>query len=79
MPKSIEDRINELDAKKKALQAKMNKKKRTEDTRRKILLGSMVLAKIKDESIQKWVKQELPEFLTRDIDKKLFKDLLNNA
>ena len=77
MPKSIEDRINELDAKKKALQAKLNKQKRAEDTRRKILLGSKVLAKIKDESIQKWVKQELPGFLTRDIDKKLFEDLLN--
>jgi len=77
MPKSIEDRINELDAKKKALQAKLNKQKRAEDTRRKILLGSMVLAKLKDDSVNNWVKKELPGFLTRDIDKKLFEDLLD--
>ena len=57
--------------------AKQTKTSRTEDTRRKILLGSMVLEKMKDEATQKWVKQELPGFLTRDIDKKLFEDLLN--
>ena len=58
MAKSIEQQIEQLEAKKKALQARLNKKKRTEDTRRKILLGSMVLEKMKDESTQKWVKQE---------------------
>ena len=77
MAKSIEQQIEQLESKKKALQARLNKKKRTEDTRRKILLGSMVLEKMKDEATQKWVKQELPGFLTRDIDKKLFEDLLN--
>ncbi len=77
MPKSIEDRINELDAKKKALQARLNKQKRAEDTRRKILLGSMVLAKLKDNSVNNWVKKELTDFLTRDIDRKLFEDLLS--
>ena len=77
MKKSIEQRISELDAKKKALQAQLNRKKRADDTRRKILLGSMVLAKLKDESVNKWVKQALPGFLKREIDKQLFTDLLD--
>jgi len=76
MANSLEDRIRKLDAKKKTLQSKLNRQKRTEDTRKKILLGSLLMAHMQNERITSWVKKELPEFLTRDHDKELFKDWL---
>lgn len=76
MASSLEDKIKALDSKKKKLQAKLSKQKRAEDTRRKILLGSLLMAHMQNERITSWVQKELPEFLTRDHDKELFKDWL---
>ncbi len=79
MASSLEDKIKALDAQKKKLQAKLSKQKRAEDTRRKILLGSLLMAHMQNERITSWVKKELPEFLTREHDKELFKDWLTDA
>nr|WP_200991936.1 mobilization protein [Rhizobium rhizogenes]QCL10559.1 putative mobilization protein C [Rhizobium rhizogenes] len=80
--KTIEQRIAQLEARKKALKARLGKQERAEDTRRKILLGALVLHRLdngKDEfsrNLSAWLTRELPGFLTRDIDKELFSDLL---
>ena len=80
--KTLEQRIAELEVRKKTLQARLGKRERAEDTRRKILLGALVLHRLdngKDEfsrSLSAWLSRELPGFLTRDIDRELFSDLL---
>ena len=81
--KSIEERLAQLDAQRKTLQARLSKQERVRDTRRKILLGALVLHRLesdRDEEFSKrlgdWLRRELPGFLTRDADKELFDDLL---
>jgi len=82
--RSIEERLAQLDAQRKTLQSRLGKQERAKDTRRKVLLGALVLHRItadkeKDEDagwLIQWVKRELPGFLTRDGDKPLFADLL---
>lgn len=81
--KSIEQRLAQLDAQRKTLQARLGKQERAQDTRRKILLGALVLHRLesdRDEEFSKrlgdWLRRELPGFLTRDADKELFDDLL---
>lgn len=81
--RSIEERISQLDAQRKTLQARLGKQERAKDTRRKILLGALVLYRLEkrgDEEFTKvlaaWLRRELPSFLTRDDDKALFADLL---
>ena len=88
---SIEDRIAQLEARKKSLQDKLGKQERARDTRRKILLGALVLDRLssgqagrKEESpgvhiqgsLTDWIKRELPGFLTRDDDKTLFPEFI---
>lgn len=80
--KSIEERLAQLDAQRAALKARLGKEERAKDTRRKVLLGALVLHRLetgKDEfsrSLGDWLGHELPGFLTRDGDKELFADLL---
>lgn len=58
------------EAKKKAL---LNKQLRADDTRRKVLLGSLMIQMMeKDPAFKNHVYSQLPSFLTRDNDKKLF-------
>ncbi len=81
--KTIEQRLAELEAQRAALKARLSKKERANDTRRKVLLGALVLHRLeigKDEfsrNLGDWLRRELPGFLTRDGDKALFDDLLN--
>jgi hypothetical protein len=81
--KSIEQRLAELEAQRTALKARLGKQERVNDTRRKVLLGALVLHRLehgRDEfsrGLQAWVRSELPGFLTRDNDKALFVDLLS--
>ena len=83
--RSIEERLAHLDAQRRTLQARLSKQERTKDTRRKVLLGALVLHRIekaKDEEAQwlkRWIKREFPGFLTRDADKMLFDDLLKSS
>ncbi|KKX23795.1 MULTISPECIES: hypothetical protein [Rhizobiaceae] len=80
--KSIEERLAQLEAQRKALKARLGKEERTKDTRRKVLLGALVLHRLetgRDEfskSLADWLRRELPGFLTRDGDQELFDDLL---
>lgn len=83
--KSIEQRLAELDAQRSALKARLGKQERANDTRRKVLLGALVLHRLetgKDDfsrNLGEWLRRELPGFLTRDGDKQLFDDLLGEA
>ena len=80
--KSIEERLAQLDAQRKTLQARLGKQERAQDTRRKILLGALVLHRLENgrddlsRQLPDWLRRELPGFLTRDADKELFDDLL---
>ena len=84
MPRrSIEDRIAQLDVRKKTLQAKLSKQGRATDTRRKVLIGALVLQRLEANAdlvvngqLADWLHRELPGFLTRDVDKTLFADLI---
>ena len=85
--KSIEEQLAQLDAKRQALKARLTTQERAKDTRRKILLGELVLNALEAtqtdtktpgaEQLLGWVKRELPGLLTRDADKVLFTELLN--
>ena len=84
--KTIEQKLAVLDAQRSALKARLGKQERTRDTRRKVLLGALVLHRLengKDEEfsrrLSEWLKRELPDFLTRDGDKELFADLIGNV
>jgi hypothetical protein len=82
--KSIEERLSQLDSQRKALQARLIKHERAKDTRRKILLGALVLEKIDngheaDKPLLAWLRTTLPGYLTRPDDKTLFDDLLKSA
>ncbi len=84
--KSISERIAQLDAQKKALQARMGKQERANDTRRKVLLGALVLHRLENagdaefsKRLGEWLRRELPGFLTRDSDKALFSELLTGS
>lgn len=83
--RTIEQRIAELDAKKKSLLARQRKQERAKDTRRKILVGALVLDRAARENdkvadwLNAWLARELPGFLTRDIDRALFHDWIGNA
>lgn len=79
--RSLEERIAQLDARKKALQSKLARQERARDTRRKVLLGALLMHRMDGENeqarrLRDWVQRELPEFLTRDGDKELFDDLI---
>jgi histidinol-phosphate/aromatic aminotransferase/cobyric acid decarboxylase-like protein len=83
--KSIEERLAQLEAQKKTLQARLTKVERARDTRRKVLLGAFILHRIEDgrestaDYLRDFVRRELPGFLIRDTDKMLFDDLIGSA
>lgn len=83
--KTIEQRLAQLDAQRATLKARLSKQERTNDTRRKVLLGALVLHRLEhgrddiSKNLCEWLKRELPGFLTRDGDKDLFDDLLKPA
>ena len=83
--KTIEQRLAELDARRSALKARLSKQERADDTRRKVLLGALVLHRLENgrddfsKSLADWLRRELPGFLTRENDKTLFADLLGTA
>ena len=83
--KTIEQRLAELDAQRATLKARLSKQERARDTRRKVLLGALMLHRLehgRDEisrALPDWLRRELPGFLTRDMAKELFDDLLTPA
>ena len=83
---TIEQRLAELDAQRATLKARLSKQERANDTRRKVLLGALVLHRLENSNdpdftkrLGDWLRRELPGFLTRDGDKELFADLLGKA
>ena len=80
--KTIEERLAQLEAQRQTLKARLGKQERAKDTRRKILLGALVLHRLGedsrafDQTLKEWLQRELPGFLTRADDKALFADLL---
>lgn len=81
--KSITQRLAELEERKKTLKARLGKQERAQDTRRKILLGALVLHRLEHSSdpdftqrLRDWLQRELPGFFVRDGDEALFIDLL---
>lgn len=62
------------------VKARQSEQARKDDTRRKVLLGSFVLAKLKAEgergAIRSWLEKDLSAFLTNDRDKALFAELV---
>lgn len=82
--KSIGQRIAELEERKKALQARLTRQERARNTRRKMLLGALILDRLEANSdeddaqrLRVWLKRELPDFLTHDGDKALLADLIS--
>lgn len=80
--RSIAERLAQLDAQRKTLQSKLGKQERAKDTRRKVLLGAFVLYRLEkgqdefSKHLGDWLNKELPGFLTREDDKALFDELL---
>ncbi|NEK12843.1 mobilization protein [Rhizobium leguminosarum] len=81
--KTIGERLAQLEAQRKTLQIRLSKQERAIDTRRKVLIGALVLHRLEhDREVQiggglaEWLRRELPKFLTRDGDRDLFDDLL---
>lgn len=74
---NAEKRLKELKEQQRAAKARernaLNKKKRSEDTRRKILVGSLSLELMsKDEAARQRFLKQLDGYLTRDDDRALF-------
>ncbi|MGO6993818.1 mobilization protein [Rhizobium johnstonii] len=81
--KTIGERLAQLEAQRKTLQIRLGKQERAIDTRRKVLIGALVLHRLANDrdgqfagGIAEWLRRELPKFLTRDGDRDLFDDLL---
>ncbi|WP_191218758.1 mobilization protein [Agrobacterium salinitolerans] len=84
--KTIKQRLAELEAQRSALKARLSKTERNNDMRRKVLIGSLVLHHLETSDDQDfkqqlgdWLRHELPGFLTRDNDKALFDDLIEQG
>ena len=79
---SAQDRVA-VEARQKAIRARVAKKERARDTRRKILVGAFVLHRIESDTkhgpgLRKWLQEGLPGFL-REIDRELFPDIIGDA
>ncbi len=81
--RSIQERLRQLEARKQVLVARLGREERARDTRRKILIGALVLDRIERQPdrhltgrLDEWLRAELPGFLTREKDRDLFDDIL---
>jgi len=80
----IRERLAQLEAQKKTLQMRLSKQQRAIDTRRKVLVGAMVLHRIENDDsaplphrLIEWLRRELPGFLVRETHRDLFTDILS--
>jgi hypothetical protein len=79
--RSVEERISELEKKLEQLKASKNKRTRTEENRRRHLVGLAVLSEIvKDTETGRAFKRKIAplliEICTRDKDKEILSDIL---
>ena len=84
--KPITQRIAELEERRRVLVTRLGRQERACDTRRKILIGALVLHRLENAKdpafsmrLRDWLCAELPEFLTRKGDSQLFDDILGSA
>lgn len=82
--RSIDQRIAVLEEQAKALKARKATTERANETRRTVVLGSLVLGEIdKDtasaKALRLWLATALPENLTRDRDREIFAELLTKV
>lgn len=85
--RTIEERLLELREREarlrcqqERLKARLSVEERKRDTRRRILLGSLVLARLESEpELRAVVTRELPRFLTRPTDRELFAGVVELA
>ncbi|GAB6909409.1 hypothetical protein JCM12296A_52530 [Desulfosarcina cetonica] len=68
----LEKRIQQLKAQKSAEEAKLKKKKRADDTRKKILIGAFIMEKSEKEGTMGELVKQLDRFLVRKNDRVLF-------
>jgi hypothetical protein len=76
---TIEERVAQSLARHQKLKAQLTHHTRSQDTRRKILLGALMLDRLDTgggKAMKDWVTRELPGFLTRESDKALFADVI---
>ena len=70
------EKLKQLKAQKQAIEArersKQKEQERKDDTRRKILLGSLALKKMQDDSEKAKIIADLNDYLTEDRDRLLF-------
>jgi len=81
MSKSLEERRDQLLQQAKKIDAKIRKEKRKNDTRRKVLLGEYILNKLETSErniVLEDLKKNLPKFLEREQDIKLFNYILES-
>lgn len=71
-----QERLKQLKAQKQAViarqKAKVTKQQRTDDTRRKILIGAYMQDMVKTNEQAKILMNDLPQWLKEDRDRKLF-------
>lgn len=69
----LEERKKTIDAQLREAKNRAKKKARAEDTRRKILLGALMLEEMdRDEAFAERVRAKLNRYLTREVDRELF-------
>ena len=72
---ALDSKIEALKKQKRRLKAQVKKKERAQDTRRKVLLGALLIRDMKrNEKVREHFQNQLDDFLERDIDKALFDD-----
>lgn len=75
------ERRAKSDARLKALQAQASKTERARDTRRKVLLGALVIDELTTqgplaETLDRWLRERLPGYLSRETDRELMEQFL---
>jgi len=71
--KSIEERLAQLEAQRKTLKARLDKQERAEDTRRKLLIGALVMHRLESGTddfsgnLSSWLRRELPRRSIRQV------------
>ena len=72
--KELDEKIERLKTKRRRLDAQRKQRSRKEETRRKILLGSMLLEVMKHPQWRDTIKPMMKGYLTREVDQSLFTD-----
>lgn len=82
--KPVARRIEELEARKRSLMARLAARERRLEVRRKMLLGTWVVSELRQSAegpdvrmLRDLLRRQLPQMALRDADRQLLEDLLN--